>query len=383
MMTLDKINLLVLLRDYPVGLAVTKKIHNLLTFLSKKDLEIKVLSYRSKFNQPDFDTEKHPIPFESIGNKVNLSNLYKTSVYYFRGLRIITAGKKPGFENIFYCIGPVNIENFLFVFWAKIRHYKIVFDINEDYSFFEDNVKIISRIKIATTRKLDILTYKWADAITVVSSHLRNKYLSLTDRPVILVPVTAAPNLMPERKSDRKGIKVVYAGTFDLKDGVKSIIEGFLLFSNNHENAELILAGKSEQQLNYQKEYQNCKNVIFKGYVPDLQFYEILREADVLCMCRTNSGFSNAGFPFKLGEYLATGNPVISTRASDVCTYLSPEDAFIVDFESPEGISAALESIAENPDKAKRIGLNGFNKYETFFSPESNGKLLYDLMRRI
>ncbi len=383
MMASEKINLLVLIRDYPVGLAVTKKIHNLLTFLINKNMVIRVLSYRSKFSQPAYDSEKYLIPFESIGNNVKLTNPFKTSLYYLRGLRTIGTGKKNGYENIFYCVGPVNIENFLFVFWARIRHYKIVFDINEDYSFFEDNVKTISRIKIATTRKLDILTYKWAQAITVVSSHLRNKYLNLTDKPVILVPVTAAPNLKPERKSGRKGIKVVYAGTFDLKDGVKSIIEGFLLFGKKHENAELILAGKSEQQLDYKKEYQNCQNIIFKGYVPDSQFYEILREADVLCMCRTNSDFSNAGFPFKLGEYLATGNPVISTRASDVCTYLSQEDAFIVDFDSPSGIAAALESITENPDEARRIGLNGFKKYETFFSPESNGKLLHDLLKSI
>lgn len=382
-MGIEKINLFVLIRDYPVGLAVTKKIHNQMTFLRKQGVGIRVLSYRSKFDQPVFDGDQHLMPFESIGNKAKLSNLLKMAEYYLRGLKIINTGRKHGFRNIFYCIGPVNVENFLFVFWAKIWKYKIVFDINEDYSFFEDNVKALSRIKIATTRKLDILTYKWAEAITVVSSHLQNKYLRLTDKPVILVPVTAAPNQMAVRKSERKGIKIVYAGTFDLKDGVKSIIEGFLLFSKKYINAELILAGKSEQQLGYQKEYQSSHNITFTGYLPDKQFYEILREADVLCMCRTNSDFSNAGFPFKLGEYLATGNPVISTMASDVSNYLTAEDAYFVDFDSPDSIAAALKSITENPDEAKRIGLNGLKKYETFFSPESNGQILFDLLKRI
>jgi len=382
-MTSDRINLFVLIRDYPVGLAVTKKIHNLIHYLHQLNIEISVLSYRSKFKQPDYKIDNNDIPYVSIGNDLKLLHLHKTISYFAKGLKNINAGKQRGHKNVFFCIGPLNVENILFVLWAKLLHYKILFDINEDYSLFEDDVKLISRLKIKTTNRLDILTYKWADAFTVVSSHLRNKYRTLTNKPVILIPVTAAKNFNPEKVLHRKGLKVVYAGTFDLKDGVKMIIEGFLMFNRDYRDAELIMAGKSDQQSKYQNEYKECKDVVFKGYMPDAQFYELLRNADVLCMCRTNSGFSNAGFPFKLGEYLATGNPVISTKASDVCDYLSSDDVYYVDFESPEGIADALKSIAEDTVKARRIGLNGFSKYQMYFSPESNGKILIDLLKNL
>lgn len=378
-MTTSEINILVLLRDYPVGLAVTKKIHNLLSFLVHQAVSVKILSYRSKFAQPDYSQEDE-IPFYTIGADLKLFHLHRTIGYYWTGLSKIKACKRKGYTNIFYCIGPVNIENFLFVFWARFINYKIVFDINEDYSFFEDNVKAISRLKIRTTRRLDVLTYKWASAITVVSTHLRNKYSKLMKKPVILIPVTASNNFRPEEKIHKKRFQVLYAGTFDLKDGVRTIIEGFIKFNKIYDNSELRLIGKSDHQAVYQNEFRDSNNVIFMGYVPDEEFYSILRTADVLCMCRTNSGFSNAGFPFKLGEYLATGNPVISTRASDVCDYLTPDDAFIVDFESPEEIASALMSIAQNPEDAKRIGLNGYRKYQRYFSPQANGKLLHDLL---
>lgn len=379
----EELNLFVLLRNYPVGLAVTKKIDNLLNYLRKNDVKIKVLSYRSKFKQPYYNSNQYPIPFESIGYNLKLSYLHKAVAYFVKGLRIIKKGKKRGFNNIFYCIGPLNIENFLFVFWARLFNYKIVFDINEDYSFFEDKVKIISRFKIITTKRLDVLTYKWADTITVVSTYLRNKYLALTDKPVLLVPVTAVENFRTDKNVDQELLKVVYAGTFDRKDGVEAIIEGFLLFSRDYKKANLILMGKSELQKEYQNRFGNYENIIFKGYVPDDQFYEVLREADILCMCRTNSDFANAGFPFKLGEYLATGNPVISTRASDVCDYLTSDDAYLVDFDSPEEIAAAFHKVAENQDEARRIGLNGFRKYQKHFSPESNGKILLEGFLRL
>lgn len=379
-MNSDKLNLLVLIRDYPVGLAVTKKIQNLLHYLQKSGIRINVISYRSKFPQPAEEGVANEIRYVSIGNELKLHYLHKTVTYLSKGLRILSLNRKKGKINILYCIGPVNIENLLFVSWARVLGYKIVFDINEDYSFFEDEVKAISRLKIRTTQRLDSLTSKWATAITVVSKHLKNKYVERTDKPVVLIPVTARENLNSETNLHGRALQVVYAGTFDLKDGVDTIIEGFRKFNLENKDSELLLIGKSDQQARYQFEYKDCENIVFKGYVPDEQFYDMLKNADVLCMCRTNSGFSNAGFPFKLGEYLATGNPVISTRASDVCDYLTPDDAYLVDFESPDSISDALKSISGNREEAKRIGLNGFKKYQKFFSPDSNGKLMLDLI---
>jgi len=372
--------LLVLIRDYPIGLAVTKKVQNLLSYLIHNGIEIHIISYRSKFRQPVPEGEVNNIPYIIIGNNLKLFHLHKTVAYLLKGLRSISQKRMKGFNNIFFCIGPVNIENILFVTWAKILRYKIVFDINEDYSFFEDDVKAISNLKIKTTRLLDVLTASWATAITVVSSHLKKKYLAKTTQPVVLIPVTAKENCNKNKKGFNKTLQVVYAGTFDLKDGVETIINGFIQFNREYRDAKLTMIGKSDQQERYKIKYKNAENVIFSGYVPDTQFYEMLRNADVLCMCRTNSGFSNAGFPFKLGEYLATGNTVISTRASDVCDYLTDDDAYMVEFESPESISAALTTIITNPEEARRVGLNGYRKYMEFFSPESNGKLLHELL---
>ena len=383
MMASEKISLFVLIRDYPVGLAVTKKIDNLLRYLCQQEVGITVLSYRSKFAQPAYGADTSGIRFYSIGNNLNLWHLHRTVVYYFNGLTSLVKNKKSGHKNIFYSIGPVNIENLLFVLGARVLRYKVIFDVNEDYSLFEDKLKAISRLKVFTTQKLDILTYKWAGAITVVSHHLKKKYEGLTKKPVVLIPVTAAEHGGEEKRSEEEQFLVIYAGTFDTKDGVNTIIEGFLKYYSPSSKARLLLIGKSEQQPGYVEKYRLYKSVEFAGYLPDDEFYRKLKEADVLCMCRTNSSFSNAGFPFKLGEYLATGNPVISTRASDVTDYLTDEDVYFVGFDDSSDISRALKRISENPEEARQIGLNGFKKYKQYFSPAVNGKLLHSLLKSI
>lgn len=380
-----QLNLVVFIKEYPVGLAITKKIQNILNYLILQQIGINVISYRSQFKQPSIKGSDNGIPYETIGMGLSLSpkNFPAVFLYFVKGLRLILKFKKKRNNNIFYCIGPVNVENFLFVFWARLLGYKLIFDINEDYSFFEDKVKFTSRIKVWTIRKLDFFTYHWASAIIVVSKHLEKKYLNRTRKHVMRLPVTAKENFNPDKYLFNNPLQVVYAGSFDLKDGVSDIIEGFVSFNNIHKSANLILTGKSDQQLEYKEKYKDNPNLIFKGHLSDDEFYRLLRNADVMCMCRTNSGFSNAGFPFKLGEYLVTGNPVISTKASDVEDYLTSDDAHLIDFNSPLQICNTLLEIAKDPEAARIKGLNGRKKYQKYFSPEINGKRFHDLLNLI
>jgi len=381
-METKKISFLVFTRDYPIGMAGTKRVQHLLYYLFSQKIEINVISFRSKFPQPAEKGLDNGIPFVNIaiGLDFKLLDLHKIIAYFVKGLYLILKYKKEDCKNIIYCYGAINIENILFLFWARLLRYKLVFDITEDYSFFEDQVKAISSFKVWTVKQLDFITYRWSAAIIVISTHLMNKYLKRNNKHIVLIPVTAKQNFNANKKKINNPLQVVYAGSFDFKDGVNDIIEGFNSFNSIYQNAQLILTGKSDQQVIYQEKYKSYTNIIFKGHVSDDEFYDLLKNADILCMCRTNSGFANAGFPFKLGEYLATGNPVISTKASDVENYLTFDDAYLIEPNSPQQICSALTEIVNNPEEARKIGLNGMKKCQKFFSPEINGKLLYNLL---
>ena len=380
-----KINLLVFTRDYPIGLACTKRVQHLLAFLILKEICINVISYRSKNNQPAIKGSYNGINYLNIGlgTDLKLQHLHKVIIYFIQGLSAISNYRKRNNSNILYCTGGISIENIHFILWAKILGYKLLFAIEEDYSFFNDKIKMSSRFKYWTINRFDILTCHLATAIVVISTNLLNKYSKQRARNLVLIPITAKLNYDNERKEFNNPLRIVYAGTFGDKDGVNHIIEGFELFYSKYKNAQLILIGKSEQQLKYKEKYNNRSNIIFKGYVPDDEFYFLLKHSDVLCMCRTGSGFANAGFPFKLGEYLATGNPVISTKVSDVEYYLTNNDAFLIDPDCSQQVCFALNEIVKNPEKAREIGLNGLQKCKEFFSQERNGKILYDLIMKI
>jgi glycosyltransferase involved in cell wall biosynthesis len=349
-----KINLVVFTREYPVGMASTKRIQHLMEYLKSRDVMVKILAFRGNNPQPEMNGTYNTIPYQNIGHgiKLSLRQTGKVISYYINGLKLISQSKRKGWKNIIYKAGGINIENILFVIWAKILGFKMAMAIEEDYTFFSDNIKMISRFKIWTIRKLDFLNCKWADEIIVISYYLKKKYQKKGVTRITLIPVTARINSCENIKTFNKPLQVVYAGTFADKDGVSDIIRGFLEFKRSFKEAILILTGKSAQQEEYKEKYKNESDLQFKGFVEDNDFYPLLRDSDVLCMCRTESGFANAGFPFKLGEYLATGNPVICTKVSDVEYYLDEDDAYLIEPGNPRqitGLFLALSMIRMEP----------------------------------
>ena len=379
------INVLVLTREFPVGMAGTKRVYHLMDYLLLHNVIINVISLRSQTTQPEIKGIYKSIPYLNIGAGVDMkfSHLHKIILYYFKGMQAIALYKRKNYSNIVYNSGGISIENLPFIIWTKLLRYKLLLAIEEDYTYFTDKIKLISRFKFWSVRQLDFLNSHWATAVVVISYYLKNKYLGRKNTRVVLIPITAKPNHNINKKRFNTPLQVLYAGSFADKDGVDYLISGFKAFNDLYKNAQLILTGQGERKLKYQEKYKNYADIIFKGFLPDGEFYDLLRKSDVLCMCRTESDFANAGFPFKLGEYLATGNPVICTKVSDVDNYLTKDDVYLIEPNQPEQIRQALTEIISDPEQALKRGLSGLEKCKRFFSVEANGKILYDLLNSI
>lgn len=108
-----------------------------------------------------------------------------------------------------------------------------------------------------------------------------------------------------------------------------------------------------------------------------------LANAYVLLITRNNSAFANVGFPFKLGEQLATGNPVITSKVSDVGLYLKNiESAFLINPEDPDESAEMLTFVYDNPELARTVGQKGRKACEQYFSPVTNSPAFYLLLKK-
>jgi glycosyltransferase involved in cell wall biosynthesis len=67
-----------------------------------------------------------------------------------------------------------------------------------------------------------------------------------------------------------------------------------------------------------------------------------------------------ARFPHKIGEYLAAGNPIITTNFGEIVHYFQNEEtALIAEEYDVSQYADKMLFVLNNPEKAKEIGLKG------------------------
>ncbi len=109
--------------------------------------------------------------------------------------------------------------------------------------------------------------------------------------------------------------------------------------------------------------------VQFKGRVSREVITEKLLNAKILVLPRPDSLQAQNGFPTKLGEYLATGNPTLVTSVGEIPDYLTDNlDSYIAKPGDVLSLKNKFLEIIENYPKAKKVGLRGRKIAEEHFN---------------
>ena len=150
------------------------------------------------------------------------------------------------------------------------------------------------------------------------------------------------------------------------KDGVSILLKAFAAVHKNHPDVGLYIIGDEPRTNDIEllkalaRELQIDRHVIFTGRIHRDEVPRYLCNASVLALSRPSSLQAEGGFPTKLGEYLATGNPVVVTRVGDIPRYLKDgETAYLAEPDSAEAFAEKLDLALSNPDLAAHVGIKG------------------------
>lgn len=167
---------------------------------------------------------------------------------------------------------------------------------------------------------------------------------------------------------------IAYAGTFNnTKDGTDILIKSFATIASTFPDLNLYLAGfyhyDMEKQKELIKELGLQNRITYLGVLNKEQIPPYLINASLAVLPRPDSHQAQGGFPTKLGEYLATGNPVCVTSVGEIPNYLvDNESAFLATPGSVESFTDALRRALSDEENAKNIGLAGQNVAKRNFS---------------
>jgi glycosyltransferase involved in cell wall biosynthesis len=314
--------------------------------------------------------------------------------YFYLGIRYLGVLREKSCKNIFYIYGYPVWENILFIVVARYYGYRIIFDIVEDYRFPDSYSSPRSKIKTVISlfffRRLGIL----AHGCIGISHHLVDLCRQMSNGKIPVELISGSIDLDVFRRlsvatNNTQEFIFYYGGNFAEKDGIDLMIRAFELVASRNSLVKLVLTGEGDDRhmrtLFQLIETSPAKPQIeYLGFLNREQYLTQLASADVLLMLRINSPFANAGFPFKLGEYLASGKPVIASKVGDVEKYLQHnENALLVEPGNIDQITSAMFYCLTHKSKVKDIGKNGRIVAEKWFDAIKHSRKLLNFLERV
>lgn len=375
---------------YPRGMAGTKRVRHVINGLRlHEDVSASVLILRQSSRDNPLSGVYDGVTYHTVwGNLLGLNAALMMPALFMKSRRILRRLYKTGDDNVLYVYGPVNYDNFLLLRCAKQIGFKLVFDIVEDYDLaLHISGSFKHRIRIRFIQYANRVMKNLANGLIVISLHLQRKY-SGKGTPLHLLPISVDITQYPEtpaRFSDP--VVMFYAGSFGHKDGVPVLLDAFEKLAAKNDRIKLVLTGKdTDEMMAKLHERLNVMpfgdRVVYMGYLDDVDYYAELGRADILCVPRIDSGYANAGFPFKLGEYLATGKPVIASAVSDIPSLLADKvDAMLVPAGDSDAIEKVVTDLLSDPAQAFRMGANGRKVATRLFDYKSQGDDVYRFIR--
>jgi len=181
--------------------------------------------------------------------------------------------------------------------------------------------------------------------------------------------------------------QIAYCGSLDnKKDGVNYLIDAFHTISSEYADWNLVIYGGSPSQVKIHKNKIDAlgleKKVKVTGWIENHRMPQLLLQASILVLPRPKSVQASGGFPTKLGEYLATGSPVITTSVGEIPLYLKDgQNAFITTPEDSKALAEKIKYVINNPETARQVGVKGLKLAQTVFHYKNISKQIVDFIQ--
>jgi glycosyltransferase involved in cell wall biosynthesis len=373
--------------------------------LSELGMEIQIMvvgNYHSKQEKAGIETNKmnNGILIKYLNPKM-VDNLWKRRFHKYLGNTIQNIKSKRlikkeliGFNGILWPENDVSI-------WKMIpnlqnRPFKLIAEMSEFLDIHNFNTGNILQRKLGDAKQKYFENHfiHNLNGFILMTKTLLNHYQKFPPPlPNFLhLPMTVDLNRFNENLDILEGFDapyIAFVGVMnDAKDGVDILIKAFGKIHTEFPAHKVYLVGSwnydTPKHLKLIEELNLQKKVFWKGEYSRDQIPAIIKNANLLVLPRPDSKQAQGGFPTKLGEYLATGNPICATTVGEIPDYLV--DGESVYFAKPGSIDSFLDAMKKalmNTVKSHEVGFNGRKIAETRFNKEVQSKLLYNFLKQM
>jgi glycosyltransferase involved in cell wall biosynthesis len=178
-------------------------------------------------------------------------------------------------------------------------------------------------------------------------------------------------NAVPEpelfRHSEPSSIfRFVFLGSLGERKGLHELLPALVSLRDAVHNWRITIAGNGdiEKYRRWSASLGLAERVEFVGWLTEQETSQLLSECDALVLPSRNEGL-----PLSILEAMAHGLAIISTPVGAIAdAVLDGENGLIVPARDVERLVVALKTLALNPEKARRMGIAGRERYLREFS---------------
>jgi glycosyltransferase involved in cell wall biosynthesis len=227
---------------------------------------------------------------------------------------------------------------------------------------------------------LEELPIRLADAVTVVSEPLRRRALTLgiDESRIFCIPNGSnVEEIQPLSQEDARKLTglpqetniITHVGFLDVGP-FRILVEMFEAVHEIFNNSILVLVGKlKEKHLEIIQASRVRDAIRYFGTQPYLRVATFLAASDILCLSARDWIQEHSRFPIRLGDYLASGRPVVATNTWNVASILNASQCgLLVRPDDAEDFSAKVIRLLNDPDLRRTLGKNARSAAEGVYS---------------
>ncbi len=280
---------------------------------------------------------------------------------------------------------------------ASLKRVPFLLEVRDLWPAFAVAVGVLkNKVLIKLSEWLEKFLYRHADQVLVNSPGFIQHVTSRGAKDVALIPNGADPEMFNPRDRgaafrEEHGLEgkfvVLYAGAHGLSNDLPVVIQAASqLQDEDHIRFVLLGAGKDKPVLQALAEQMGLKNVLFLPPVPKHRMAGALAASDVCIAILKPIELYQTTYPNKVFDYMAAGRAVLLAIDGVIRKVVEEGNAGIfIPPGDPDAMANAIHQFAENPEKCRKMGLNGRKMIETKFSREklaSEFTTLVESMRR-
>jgi glycosyltransferase involved in cell wall biosynthesis len=218
----------------------------------------------------------------------------------------------------------------------------------------------------------------FCDGLLCISRFLVDYYkdYGLPQSKLFLTPSTIDPDRYTE--TGEKPVPYSYIGYFGgltfYRDNIDVLIKAFAKISDIHPDTHLVVGGfctdeERKQLKDLIIDLKISSKVNLLEYLPRTEIVSYIVHSHILVMVRARDFETQASFPSKLPEYLATSKPVITVNIGEVSDYIiDGVNAFLVEPGDCIGLAEKIDFVLSNYELALEVARQGKQLTNTIFN---------------